>query len=496
MNMSTLKESIPESVENNDRMRELKEFEETKSGVKGLVDSGIVKIPKMFIRPDDELAGESNHGRTNIQIINDLKQASKDCGFFQVLNHGIPPSVLDDMLEGIRRFHEQDAEIKKEFYSRDLLKKVKYASNIDLYRSSSANWRDTLTISLLVSDRVEPDELPAVCRSSTMEYIDQVTKLGELLFKLLAEALGLKREHLVEMGCAKGRIFVCHYYPACPEPELTLGTSKHTDPCFLTVLLQDQIGGLQVLNNNQWINVQPLAGSLVVNIGDLFQIISNDEFKSAEHRVVANQVGPRISTACFFTAPPKMYGPIEEMRTEENPPIYDKFTEAVVENVRSSYSVPGGIVMREFLCVDYLMEGSLRFSELCSLLEPNRPVKTDKLAIIGDAIRVLNELKSESQECKEVNEKLLEEIKTLKVEKNELREEKLVLKSDKERIEQQLKATTVSPSGFVPAHPPVYQSGVNKIAMFPGYSFVPMWQYHPSSTNDTSRDHENIGRAA
>ncbi|KAL2530325.1 1-aminocyclopropane-1-carboxylate oxidase-like protein 1 [Forsythia ovata] len=347
MNMSTLKESLPESAENNDRVKELKAFEETKSGVKGLVDSGISKIPKIFIRPHDELANESNHVRSNIQvpiidlrgfktdddhrkkIINDLKQASKDCGFFQVLNHGIPLSVLDGMIDGIRRFHEQDAEIKKEFYSRDRIKKVKYASNIDLYRSSAANWRDTLTISLLVSDRVEPDELPEVCRSSTIEYIDQVTKLGELLFELLAEALDLKREHLVAMGCGGGRTFVCHYYPACPEPELTMGTSKHTDPAFLTILLQDQIGGLQVLKNNQWIDVQPLAGSLVVNIGDLLQIISNDEFKSAEHRVVANRVGPRISTACFFTGivvPPKIYGPIEELITEENPPIYKDFT--------------------------------------------------------------------------------------------------------------------------------------------------------------------------
>ncbi|KAL2530793.1 1-aminocyclopropane-1-carboxylate oxidase-like protein 1 [Forsythia ovata] len=345
--MSTLKEYLPESAENKDRLKELKAFGETKSGVKGLVDSGISKIPKLFIRPHDELANESNHGRSNIQvpiidlrgfetdddhrkkIINDLKQASKEYRIFQVLNHGIPLSVLDGMLDGIRRFHEQDAEIKKEFYSFDRFKKVNYASNIDLYLSSAADWRDTLTISLLLSDHVEPDELPAVCRSSIIEYIDQLTKLGELLFELLAEALGLKREHLVDMGCGRGRTFVCHYYPECPEPELAMGTSKHTDPAFLTILLQDQIGGLQVLKNNQWIDVQPLAGSLVVNIGDFLQIISNDEFKSAEHRVVANRVGPRISTACFFTGvavPPKIYGPIDELITKENPPIYKDFT--------------------------------------------------------------------------------------------------------------------------------------------------------------------------
>ncbi|KAL2530791.1 1-aminocyclopropane-1-carboxylate oxidase-like protein 1 [Forsythia ovata] len=108
MNMSTLKESLPESAENNDLAKELKAFEETKSGVKGLVDYGISKILKIFIRPHDEHAEELNHGRSNIQvpiidlrgfetdeyhhkrIINDLKQAMKDCGFFQVLNQEIP----------------------------------------------------------------------------------------------------------------------------------------------------------------------------------------------------------------------------------------------------------------------------------------------------------------------------------------------------------------------------------------------------------------------
>ncbi|KAL2469694.1 Transcription factor bHLH [Abeliophyllum distichum] len=131
-----------------------------------------------------------------------------------------------------------------------------------------------------------------------------------------------------------------------------------------------------------------------------------------------------------------------------------------------------------------------RFSELCATLEPGRPVKTDKLAILGDAIRVLNQLKTESEEYKETNEKLLEEIRILKAEKNELREEKLVLRTDKERMEQQLKAMPLPPAGFMPAHPPVYQAGANKMPMFPGYSFVPMWQYLPPSNRDTSQDHK------
>ncbi|KAL2463648.1 2-oxoglutarate (2OG) and Fe(II)-dependent oxygenase superfamily protein [Forsythia ovata] len=268
IHITSIKESITESAKNYDRVKELKAFEDTKAGVKGLVDSGIVNIPKIFIRPPDELAEELKYGRNNLQvpvidftrieshnrskkIIDEVRQASKEWGFFQLVNHGIPLSVLDGMLNGIRRFHEQDAEVKKEYYSRDQTKKVIYGSNVDLYTSRAANWRDTLTISMMFSYHVEPHELPSICRSAIMEYINQVTKLGEVVFKLLSEALGLKPEHLGgTLECGRGRALVCHYYPACPEPNLTLGTSKHTDPPFLTILLQDQIGGLQVLRDN------------------------------------------------------------------------------------------------------------------------------------------------------------------------------------------------------------------------------------------------------
>ncbi|KAL5981897.1 hypothetical protein ACLOJK_015964 [Asimina triloba] len=124
------------------------------------------------------------------------------------------------------------------------------------------------------------------------------------------------------------------------------------------------------------------------------------------------------------------------------------------------------------------------------LCKPGRPVKSDKSAILSDAIRALNQLRSETQELKEANEKLQEDIKALKAEKNELREEKLVLKADKERMEQQMKSVSVVPFGFVPPHPvAAYPPGAEKMMAYPAYGGFPMWQWIPPAARDTSEDH-------
>ncbi|XP_058082988.1 transcription factor bHLH104-like [Magnolia sinica] len=148
---------------------------------------------------------------------------------------------------------------------------------------------------------------------------------------------------------------------------------------------------------------------------------------------------------------------------------------------------PGSKACREKMRRDKMND---RFSDLCSVLEPGKPAKTDKSAIIGDAIRILNQLRSEAQELKEANEKLQEEIQVLKAEKNELREEKLQLKVDKEKMVQQVKSMSVLPVGFVPPHPAAaYPAGVNKMLAFPGYGGFPMWQWIPPAARDTSQDH-------
>lgn len=113
-----------------------------------------------------------------------------------------------------------------------------------------------------------------MCSEILIKYSKEVMKLGHALFELLSEALGLEPNYLKDMDCAKGLAVLCHYYPACPQPELTIGVTKHSDNDFITVLLQDDLGGLQVLYQDQWVNVPPTPGALVINIGDLLQVTS------------------------------------------------------------------------------------------------------------------------------------------------------------------------------------------------------------------------------
>ncbi|KAK9059023.1 hypothetical protein SSX86_021642 [Deinandra increscens subsp. villosa] len=159
-------------------------------------------------------------------------------------------------------------------------------------------------------------------------------KLEICLFELISEALGLDPNHLSDMGCADGLALLGHYYPSCPQPELTISTQDHTDNDFITIL-QDHIGGLKLFYQDQWTNIPPTPGALVVNAKDYLQtppshsetnfIVADYKQQVCEfqHKVVANQVGPRVFVAAFFTTGPietlKVYELIIELLSEDNP---------------------------------------------------------------------------------------------------------------------------------------------------------------------------------
>lgn len=162
--------------------KEMKEFDETKAGVKGLVDAGISKIPQFFVHPPESLAtpskttknvqlelptidfeGVQTGGARRKEVVEEIRKAAGIWGFFRIVNHGVPLHIMDAMLEAVKRFHEQPVEEKKLLYSADSSQRVKFNSNGPLREYDSACWRDILTC-VFHDDQLDPEAIPLTCR--------------------------------------------------------------------------------------------------------------------------------------------------------------------------------------------------------------------------------------------------------------------------------------------------------------------------------------------
>lgn len=181
------------TVSSYDRISELKAFDDSKAGVQGLIENGVTKVPRMFYCehsnlsdgstsesnsefyvPTIDLTGIHDDPILRDDVVEKLRYACEKWGFFQVINHGIPSDVLDEMIEGTGRFHQQDAKVRKDYYTRDPYRKVVYVSNYSLYHEPAAHWRDTLGC-VMAPHPPEAEELPAVCRFFVIQLLGQIT---------------------------------------------------------------------------------------------------------------------------------------------------------------------------------------------------------------------------------------------------------------------------------------------------------------------------------
>lgn len=120
-----------------------------------------------------------------------------------------------------------------------------YASNNDLYRARSAAWHDSLTV-WTSPEPPRAEELPVACRREVMEWETHANHVAEVVTELLCLGLGLESGMFKDLSFLEGRAFVGHIYPYCPQPDLTVGITSHTDPGVVTVLLTNEVQGLQV----------------------------------------------------------------------------------------------------------------------------------------------------------------------------------------------------------------------------------------------------------
>ncbi|KAL3701940.1 hypothetical protein R1sor_019962 [Riccia sorocarpa] len=310
-----------------------------KDRVQHLVDSGVKEIPPAYVRPFEErpvdvrteqipvvdLSGIDGKDRQSVR--NQVGKACEDWGFFQVVNHGVPGKVLDSMRNDGRAFFALPMEYKLRYACKPgVIASEGYGSKMLSKDDQLLDWRDYYDLHTLPLSRRRssgwPDD-PQSFRETVLQYSHQMKLLAERILELISESLGLPSSHLREaLGDPSQNVSV-NYYPPCPQPELTLGLQAHSDLGAITILMQADIAGLQVKKNGMWIAVEPVENALVVNLGDMMEVMSNGRYRSVEHRAVVNGDRDRLSVATFLDpAKDCLLTPAKELIDEEHPRLY------------------------------------------------------------------------------------------------------------------------------------------------------------------------------
>ena len=289
-------------------------------------------------------------------VARELRRVCIDIGFFYLTGHGIGEAELEEALQRGRDFFRLPIEEKEKLrFNKARFGYFPLGGANEYGRAGDLKERFSCTREAIAGEPEEgnfgagnstwPEDavLPGY-RDFFTAHISRRVELTRALARVFALSLDLPADYFDAAFEHLGCVLMFNYYPRIGGPVDTADParwsfSQHTDYGAFTLLLQDQLGGLQVRNSaGDWIDVTPLKGSFVINIGDMFAMWTNDLYKSSIHRVMNFNDAARLSLA-FFTYPQGQteISCLPSCKNESNPPRYapveaETYNRALVEH--------------------------------------------------------------------------------------------------------------------------------------------------------------------
>ncbi|KVI00918.1 Non-heme dioxygenase N-terminal domain-containing protein, partial [Cynara cardunculus var. scolymus] len=226
--------------------------------------------------------------------LNKLHTASKQWGFFQVINHGISESLLEDFKREVLNFFKLPMEEKQMLWQK-ADNHEGFGQLFVVSEEQKLDWSDMFYITTLPHNLRKSQlfqKLPLILREKLEAYSKEMKKLAMAILGQMAKALEMDGDEMRELFHDGVQSIRMNYYPPCPEPELALGFSPHSDADALTILYQlNQTEGLRIRKDGKWVAIKPLPNALVVNIGDIM-----------EHQATVTSNNERFSVATFYSS--------------------------------------------------------------------------------------------------------------------------------------------------------------------------------------------------
>jgi isopenicillin N synthase-like dioxygenase len=280
-----------------------------------------------------------NEGSDLALLAKQLHHACTTTGFFYVAKHGIPDAVIDNVFAATKRYfdlpieqrlpHRMDEKYRRGFMPQGINQHPGFAP--DLKESYEVGVDLPLTDPDVIAGLPlhGPNRWPADCpwlQGAAEAYFAETNALGRRLLKVFAVSLGISEDYFLQF-CTKpmvqSRLF--HYPPQAPvSDDKEFGVAPHTDYGMITMLVQDPIGGLELQKRDgEWVSAPFIPGTLVINIGDLFQRWTNDVYTSNFHRVTNRTGKERYSIPTFFNLDySAMVSCLPTCQSPENPAKY------------------------------------------------------------------------------------------------------------------------------------------------------------------------------